>query len=67
FNRVGPALRRLGHQVSADNGDGMGGYQAIWYAPSDLTPHTKSSPATVVPGVYHGASDHRKDGQAVGW
>lgn len=67
FNRVGPALRRLGHQVSADNGDGMGGYQAIWYAPSDLTPRTKSSPATVVPGVYHGASDHRKDGQAVGW
>jgi gamma-glutamyltranspeptidase/glutathione hydrolase len=48
---VGSGLRALGHKVVSANGEDMGGYQAI----------------SVVDGVYHGASDHRKDGQAVGW
>lgn len=48
---VGPALRELGHHVVSCNGEGMGGYQAI----------------ALIDGVYRGGSDHRKDGQAVGW
>jgi gamma-glutamyltranspeptidase/glutathione hydrolase len=41
----------MGHTVVSANGEDMGGYQAI----------------TFVDGVYRGASDHRKDGQAAGW
>jgi gamma-glutamyltranspeptidase/glutathione hydrolase len=45
-------LRARGHQVSFDR-DGYGGYQAIrWDAAN---------------GVYHGASESRKDGQAAGY
>ena len=40
-----------GHTVVSAIGEDMGGYRAI----------------SSVDGVYHGASDHRKDGQAVGW
>jgi gamma-glutamyltranspeptidase/glutathione hydrolase len=49
---VGPALRAMGHQVRSANSAAMGGFQAIWALPD---------------GVYRAASDHRKDGQAVGW
>jgi gamma-glutamyltranspeptidase / glutathione hydrolase len=51
FHEIGPALKALGHSVVSANGEDMGGYQAI----------------SSIDGVYHGASDHRKDGQAVGW
>ena len=50
--RLAGALTDLGHQVALANGEMMGGYQAIGRSPD---------------GVYRGASDHRKDGQAVGW
>ena len=52
FNLVGPALSARGHKVISANGDDMGGYQAIQLLPD---------------GVMRGASDHRKDGAAVGW
>jgi gamma-glutamyltranspeptidase/glutathione hydrolase len=45
-------LLRMGHQVKSHNG-GFGGYQAI------MRDHKK--------GVYFGASDPRKDGQAIGY
>ena len=46
------ALRRRGHQVRVTRG-GFGGYQAIlWDAQH---------------GVYHGASEMRKDGQVIGY
>lgn len=45
-------LKRLGHDVRAGNG-GFGGYQAILRDPET--------------GVYHGASESRKDGQAAGY
>src|SRR5262249_1594211 len=51
FDLVGADLRNLGHRVQAANGLNMGGYQAI----------------ARVGDLYRGASDHRKDGQAVGW
>ncbi|MEZ5275831.1 MAG: gamma-glutamyltransferase [Opitutaceae bacterium] len=46
------ALENLGHDIRAGSG-GFGGYQAIL-----------RNPAT---GVYHGASESRKDGQAAGY
>ncbi len=46
------ALKRLGHDVRSGNG-GFGGYQAIQRDPLN--------------GVYHGASESRKDGQAAGY
>ena len=52
FNRVGAALRTMGHTVRSVNGDDMGGYQAIMVTPDR---------------VYRAGSDHRKDGQAVGF
>jgi len=45
-------LQRMGHRVSYAV-DGFGGYQAILYDASN--------------GVYHGASESRKDGQAAGY
>ena len=51
FGLVGSQLKALGHHVVSVNGEGMGGYQAI----------------SRVDGLYRGASDHRKDGQAAGW
>jgi gamma-glutamyltranspeptidase/glutathione hydrolase len=51
FAQVGAALSARGHKVVAANGDDMGGFQAIESAG----------------GVLRGASDHRKDGEAVGW
>jgi gamma-glutamyltranspeptidase/glutathione hydrolase len=51
YQSVGPALRQLGHNAVSCNGEGMGGYQAI----------------ALIDAVYRGGSDHRKDGQAVGW
>jgi gamma-glutamyltranspeptidase / glutathione hydrolase len=51
FHEIGPALKAMGHSVVSANGEDMGGYQAI----------------SSIDGVYRGASDHRKDGQAVGW
>jgi gamma-glutamyltranspeptidase / glutathione hydrolase len=71
YDLVGTQLRALGHKVESANGEDMGGFQAIWYLP----PHDGASPASTqgrgsdqpIPGVYRAASDHRKDGQAVGW
>jgi len=51
YDLLGSELRKLGHQAVSSNGEGMGGYQAI----------------ALIDGVYRGGSDHRKDGQAVGY
>src|SRR5262249_44800367 len=51
FERVAAPLSARGHKVVAANGEDMGGFQAI----------------EVFNGLLRGASDHRKDGQAVGW
>ncbi len=53
YDLIGADLRALGHDVAPASGAGMGGYQAI-----------SRDPKT---GLLHGASDHRKDGAAVGW
>jgi gamma-glutamyltranspeptidase/glutathione hydrolase len=64
FALVGSQLRAMGHNVRAVNGDNMGGYQAIMFTSDDGT----SEPgAQILPGFYRAGSDHRKDGEAVGF
>jgi gamma-glutamyltranspeptidase/glutathione hydrolase len=52
FTLVGAQLKAMGHDARSMNGEPMGGYQAIMVTPD---------------GVYRAGSDHRKDGQAVGY
>ena len=64
-DRVGPALRMMGHTVRSVNGIDMGGYQAVMFTPDDSQP--PAAPGSPPRGVYRAGSDHRKDGGAVGF
>jgi gamma-glutamyltranspeptidase/glutathione hydrolase len=66
YSLVGAQLKALGHTVVSASGDDMGGYQAISFVPA-AAGAARSGDEKPIEGVYHGASDHRKDGQAVGW
>lgn len=67
YELVGAQLKSLGHRVESDHGTDMGGYQAIWYQGPPVTAPAAGAAQQPVPGVYRAASDHRKDGEAVGW
>ena len=69
FSQVAAQLRARGHQVVAANGEDMGGFQAIELTPypHDTTEPNGSSHEQAFRGVLRGASDNRKDGEAVGW
>ncbi|RPI53637.1 MAG: gamma-glutamyltransferase family protein [Acidobacteria bacterium] len=72
FNRVGAALRAKGHEVRAVSGGSVGGYQGILFTRDPSLPEPSfdrdsGSGEAPVNGVYRAGSDHRKDGQAVGW
>jgi gamma-glutamyltranspeptidase/glutathione hydrolase len=71
FNRVGDALRAKGHNVRSVGGGSVGGYQGILFTRDPRLPEPRIDPNTTsdepVNGVYRAGSDHRKDGQAVGW
>jgi gamma-glutamyltranspeptidase/glutathione hydrolase len=72
FNLVGAALKGKGHDVRSVNGGAVGGYQGILFTrdsrlPSPVFDASWAREDRPVNGVYRGGSDHRKDGQAVGW
>ena len=55
---VGEELASIGHKLGTPSSAGVGGFQAIAVQP------VKDKPAM---RVYRAGSDHRKDGQAVGF
>jgi gamma-glutamyltranspeptidase/glutathione hydrolase len=65
FALVGANLQSMGHKVQSVKGDAVGGYQAIMFTPDPDAPAGGS--AEGVRGFYRAGSDHRKDGQAVGY
>ena len=56
---VGDGLKALGHDLGPPTSDPMGGFQSIAVQPAGRD--------KAAPRVYRGASDHRKDGQAVAY
>ena len=72
FNLVGAALKAKGHDVRAVNGGSVGGYQGILFTRDAGLPAPAFDARSIaedhpVNGLYRAGSDHRKDGQAVGW
>ena len=72
FTLVGAALKAKGHDVRAVTGSAVGGYQGILFTRDPRLPDPVFDARAVrddlpVNGVYRAGSDHRKDGQAVGW
>nr|WP_228047560.1 gamma-glutamyltransferase family protein [Saccharopolyspora sp. HNM0983] len=64
----GAQLAALGHRLDPPSSSGVGGYQAILFTPEHAGEWPRSTgPLGPVNGVYRAASDHRKDGSAVGW
>jgi gamma-glutamyltranspeptidase / glutathione hydrolase len=65
FTLVGADLQAMGHKVESINGGAVGGYQAIMFTPDPGAPAGGSGEG--INGFYRAGSDHRKDGQAVGF
>lgn len=65
---VGAQLSAMGHHLAPPSSVNMGGYQAIHFTPEKPGDWPASTgPNGPVNGVYRAASDHRKDGSAIGW
>ena len=72
YSLVGRALEAKGHNVRSVNGGRVGGYQGILFSKDSTLPEPVFGQQSIdqdhpVNGVYRAGSDHRKDGQAVGW
>jgi gamma-glutamyltranspeptidase/glutathione hydrolase len=59
FDLVGKDLAAMGHTLGPPSSSGVGGFQAILVQPA--------KGAVAGTRVYRAGSDHRKDGQAVGY
>ncbi|MGB6352904.1 MAG: gamma-glutamyltransferase family protein [Steroidobacteraceae bacterium] len=68
YGLVGAGLKAMGHDVVSATGENLGGYQAILFTP-DQGEKAVQFPDSSRPvnGFYRAGSDHRKDGEAVGW
>jgi gamma-glutamyltranspeptidase/glutathione hydrolase len=66
FNLVGAQLQAMGHDVRSTSGAPMGGYQSIMFTPDESATSAAAGQKPVA-GFYRAGSDHRKDGQAVGY
>ena len=62
---VGKEMAGMGHRVVPIGGGSVGGFQSILVAPTPAANTGAGAPP--VHGYYRACSDHRKDGQAVGW
>ena len=67
FRLVGGPLKAMGHQVESIDGDTVGGYQSILFTPGPNAPAGRGGALDPITGFYRGGSDHRKDGQAIGY
>jgi gamma-glutamyltranspeptidase / glutathione hydrolase len=68
YELVGAKLQAMGHSVKSVSGEEMGGVQTIMFvAEPDAARSDGPGIAKPVAGYYRGASDFRKDGEAVGW
>jgi gamma-glutamyltranspeptidase/glutathione hydrolase len=73
YELVGPQLGAMGHKVQRVPSAVVGGFQAILLEAALIPRADKAPPPTAAAalegpaGVYRGGSDHRKDGQAVGY
>jgi gamma-glutamyltranspeptidase/glutathione hydrolase len=72
FNLVGAALKAKGHVLRSVDGGAVGGYQGILFTRDPRMPEPTFERRSItddlpVNGLYRAGSDHRKDGQAVGW
>jgi gamma-glutamyltranspeptidase/glutathione hydrolase len=63
YRLVGRDLRAMGHNVQSTGSGIMGGFQSIMFVPRPELAGSPGSPG----GYYRAGSDHRKDGEAVGW
>jgi gamma-glutamyltranspeptidase / glutathione hydrolase len=63
YKLVGRDLRAMGHNVQSTGSGIMGGFQSIMFVPRPELAGSPGSPG----GYYRAGSDHRKDGEAVGW
>jgi gamma-glutamyltranspeptidase/glutathione hydrolase len=67
YGLVGTQLKALGHNVQPTGGGAVGGYQAIMFTPDPLQRQADDNGGHLLNGFYRAGSDHRKDGEAVGW
>lgn len=71
YGMVGEQLAAMGHEVEPSTGSPMGGYQAILFTPDSGDPSSRERDLPLderpINGVYRAGSDHRKDGEVVGW
>jgi gamma-glutamyltranspeptidase/glutathione hydrolase len=58
----------MGHTVKSVTGADVGGFQSIMFTADQNPPGARESGSVQrLNGFYRAGSDHRKDGQAVGW